>query len=79
MESTMLFVRDENNKPLLHIFTRDTLFVGDVGRPDLSSGDMTKEELVAGIMYDTIQQKILPLEGRHSCLPAWTRQQLRKS
>jgi glyoxylase-like metal-dependent hydrolase (beta-lactamase superfamily II) len=42
------------------LFTGDTLFVGDVGRPDLSSGNKTKEELAA-IMYDTLQKKILTL------------------
>jgi glyoxylase-like metal-dependent hydrolase (beta-lactamase superfamily II)/rhodanese-related sulfurtransferase len=51
------------------IFTGDTLFVGDVGRPDLSSGDMTKEAL-ASIMYDTIQQKILPLADDVLVYPA---------
>jgi len=40
-----------------------------VGRPDLSSGDMSKEEL-AGIMYDTIQQKILPLANDVLVYPA---------
>ena len=51
------------------IFAGDTLFVGDVGRPDLSSGDMSSEEL-AGIMYETIQQKILPLEDDIIVYPA---------
>jgi hydroxyacylglutathione hydrolase len=59
LESTCYLLRDENKKPYC-IFTGDTLFVGDVGRPDLSSGDMTSKEL-ASIMYDTIQNKILPL------------------
>jgi len=59
MESSCYLLRDENNKAHA-IFTGDTLFVGDVGRPDLSSGNMSSEEL-AGIMYDTIQNKILPL------------------
>jgi len=59
IESSCYLLKDEQNKAHA-IFTGDTLFVGDVGRPDLSSGDMSKEEL-AGIMYDTIQQRILPL------------------
>ena len=58
LESSCYLLRDENDKPHA-IFTGDTLFVGDVGRPDLSSGNMTSAEL-AGIMYDTIQNKILP-------------------
>ncbi|MBS1510713.1 MAG: MBL fold metallo-hydrolase [Bacteroidetes bacterium] len=59
IESSCFLLRDENNTPHA-IFTGDTLFVGDVGRPDLSSGNMSSEEL-AGIMYETIQNKILPL------------------
>ncbi|MEI2747790.1 MAG: rhodanese-like domain-containing protein [Ferruginibacter sp.] len=51
------------------IFTGDTLFVGDVGRPDLSSGNMSSEEL-AGILYDSIQQKILPLADHVLVYPA---------
>jgi hydroxyacylglutathione hydrolase len=68
LESTCYLLRDENDKPHA-IFTGDTLFVGDVGRPDLSSGDMTSEEL-AGIMYDTIQTKLLPLADDIIVYPA---------
>jgi glyoxylase-like metal-dependent hydrolase (beta-lactamase superfamily II)/rhodanese-related sulfurtransferase len=68
VESTCYLLRDENNKPYC-IFTGDTLFVGDVGRPDLSSGNLTTEEL-AGIMYDTIQKKILPLDDDIIVYPA---------
>jgi glyoxylase-like metal-dependent hydrolase (beta-lactamase superfamily II) len=59
IESSCYLLKDEQNKAHA-VFTGDTLFVGDVGRPDLSSGDLSKEEL-AGIMYDTIQQRIMPL------------------
>lgn len=68
VESTCYLLKDENNKNHC-IFTGDTLFVGDVGRPDLSSGDMTSEEL-ASVMYDTIQNKILPLEDAIIVYPA---------
>ena len=51
------------------IFTGDTLFVGDVGRPDLSSGDLSSEDL-AGIMYDSLQTKILPLADNVIVYPA---------
>lgn len=68
LESTCYLLRDENEKPSA-IFTGDTLFVGDVGRPDLSSGNMTSEEL-ASIMYDTIQNKILPLPNDVIVYPA---------
>ena len=68
IESSCFLLKDENNKPHA-IFTGDTLFVGDVGRPDLSSGNMSTEEL-AGIMYDTIQQKILVLPDDILVYPA---------
>jgi hydroxyacylglutathione hydrolase len=68
LESTCYLLRDENDKPHA-IFTGDTLFVGDVGRPDLSSGNMSSDEL-AGIMYDTIQNKILPLADDIIVYPA---------
>jgi len=68
LESTCYLLRDENDKPYA-LFTGDTLFVGDVGRPDLSSGNMSIAGL-AGIMYDTIQQKILPLADDIIVYPA---------
>ena len=68
IESTCYLLRNENQKPHC-IFTGDTLFVGDVGRPDLSSGNMTTEEL-ASIMYDTLNNKILPLPDDLIVYPA---------
>ncbi len=68
LESSCYLLRDENDNPHA-IFTGDTLFVGDVGRPDLSSGNMSSAEL-AGIMYDTIQTKILPLADDIIVYPA---------
>src|SRR5690606_5518708 len=44
LESTCYLLHDEEGKPYC-IFTGDTLFVGDVGRPDLFSGNLSKEEL----------------------------------
>lgn len=68
LESTCYLLYDEHGKAHA-IFTGDTLFVGDVGRPDLSSGNMTSEEL-AGIMYETIQHKLLPLADDILVYPA---------
>ena len=68
LESSCFLLKDENAKAHA-IFTGDTLFVGDVGRPDLSSGNMSKEELAA-IMYDTIQNKIMPLADDIIVYPA---------
>jgi hydroxyacylglutathione hydrolase len=68
LESSCYLLYNEEGNPHA-IFTGDTLFVGDVGRPDLSSGNMSSEEL-AGIMYDTIQSKILPLDDNILVYPA---------
>lgn len=68
LESTSYLLYDESGKPYC-VFTGDTLFVGDVGRPDLFSGNMSKEEL-AGMMYDTLQNKIKVLEDDVIVYPA---------
>jgi glyoxylase-like metal-dependent hydrolase (beta-lactamase superfamily II)/rhodanese-related sulfurtransferase len=68
LESTCYLLRDENGNPH-SLFTGDTLFVGDVGRPDLSSGNLSKEEL-AHIMYDSIQNKLMPLPDEVIVYPA---------
>ncbi|MEI7963707.1 MAG: rhodanese-like domain-containing protein [Chitinophagaceae bacterium] len=68
LESSCYLLRDEQDKPHA-IFTGDTLFVGDVGRPDLSSGNMSSEAL-AGIMYETLQNKIIPLADDVLVYPA---------
>ncbi len=61
MESTTYLLRDEKGKDYA-IFTGDTLFLGDVGRPDLAikQGEITKEDL-AGFLFDSLRKKIMPL------------------
>ena len=59
LESSCYLLYDEQGKPH-SVFTGDTLFVGDVGRPDLFSGNLTKEEL-AGLLYDSLNIKIKSL------------------
>ena len=68
VESSCYLLRDANGKAHA-IFTGDTLFVGDVGRPDLSSGNLNKEELAA-MLYDSLQQKIKPLADDVIIYPA---------
>ncbi|HEY4877129.1 MAG TPA: MBL fold metallo-hydrolase [Puia sp.] len=68
IESSCYLVLDENNKPNA-IFTGDTLFVGDVGRPDLSSGNLSSEQLAA-MMYDSLRNKIIPLSDDVIVYPA---------
>jgi len=61
MESTTYLLKDESGKDHA-IFTGDTLFIGDVGRPDLAvKSDLTQEQL-AGILYDSLRNKILTLD-----------------
>jgi glyoxylase-like metal-dependent hydrolase (beta-lactamase superfamily II)/rhodanese-related sulfurtransferase len=67
-ESTCFLLKDENGKDYA-IFTGDTLFVGDVGRPDLLDGLMSKEEL-AGMLFDSLQNKIKPLADDVIVYPA---------
>lgn len=59
IESSCFLLYDEKNVPHA-IFSGDTVFVGDVGRPDLLSGNLSKEVL-AGMLYESIQRKIIPL------------------
>ncbi len=68
LESSCYLLHDEAGEPYC-IFTGDTLFVGDVGRPDLFSGNLSKEDLAA-MMYDTLQNKIKPLNDNIIVYPA---------
>ncbi|ABG58626.1 MBL fold metallo-hydrolase [Cytophaga hutchinsonii] len=68
-ESSCYLLYDEDgNKHAL--FTGDTLFIGDVGRPDLAiKSDLTKEDL-AGMLYDSLEEKIKPLPDAITIYPA---------
>ena len=70
LESSCYLLRDENGKEHC-IFTGDTLFVGDVGRPDLAqkSDELTMNDL-AGLMYESLQKKIIPLADDVIVYPA---------
>ncbi len=70
MESTTYLLRDVNGKDHA-IFSGDTLFLGDVGRPDLAqkAATMTQEDL-AGILYDSLRTKIMTLADDVIVYPA---------
>jgi glyoxylase-like metal-dependent hydrolase (beta-lactamase superfamily II)/rhodanese-related sulfurtransferase len=70
LESSCYLLKDETGKDHA-IFTGDTLFVGDVGRPDLAQKDneITMEEL-AGMLYDSLHEKIIPLADDVIVYPA---------
>ncbi|MBS4044616.1 MAG: MBL fold metallo-hydrolase [Chitinophagaceae bacterium] len=70
LESTCYLLFDENNKEHC-VFTGDTLFVGDVGRPDLAQkgNEITMEDL-AGMLYESLQAKIMPLADEVILYPA---------
>lgn len=70
MESSCFLLIDENGKEKA-LFSGDTLFLGDVGRPDLAqkAENMTKEDL-AGFLYESLYQKILPLDDDIVVYPA---------
>ncbi len=70
MESTTYLLKDENGKDYA-IFSGDTLFLGDVGRPDLAqkANEITQEDL-AGILFDSLRNKIMPLADDVIVYPA---------
>jgi hydroxyacylglutathione hydrolase len=69
LESTCYLIFDENNKEYA-LFSGDTLFIGDVGRPDLAQkSDLTMDDL-AGMLYDSLNQKIKVLPDHVLIYPA---------
>lgn len=70
MESSCYLLKDANGKDFC-IFTGDTLFLGDVGRPDLAqkAASMTQDQL-AGLLYDSLMNKIMPLPDDLIVYPA---------
>ncbi|MFS0491339.1 MBL fold metallo-hydrolase [Leadbetterella byssophila] len=70
MESSCFLLIDENGKETA-LFSGDTLFLGDVGRPDLAqkAANLTQEEL-AGLLYESLYNKILPLPDDVTVYPA---------
>src|SRR6202008_2783802 len=70
LESTCYLLKDASGKDHC-VFTGDTLFVGDVGRPDLAQkgAEITMNDL-AGMMYDSLHSKLFPLADEVIVYPA---------
>ncbi len=71
MESTCYLLIDENGKET-GLFSGDTLFIGDVGRPDLAQkvkADLT-QEMLAGYLFDSLRNKVMPLADDIIVYPA---------
>jgi glyoxylase-like metal-dependent hydrolase (beta-lactamase superfamily II)/rhodanese-related sulfurtransferase len=70
MESSCFLLRNAEGKDVA-VFTGDTLFIGDVGRPDLAqkSADITQEEL-AGLLFDSLRSKLMVLDDDVIVYPA---------
>lgn len=70
MESSCYLLMDKDGKEIA-LFSGDTLFLGDVGRPDLAqkAANMTQEQL-AGLLYESLYNKILPLPDDVTVYPA---------
>lgn len=69
LESSTYLLLDENKKPHC-IFTGDTLFIGDVGRPDLAIQTNLTQNDLAGMLYDSLHNKIMPLPDDVIVYPA---------
>lgn len=70
LESCCFLLKDENGKDHA-VFTGDTLFAGDVGRPDLAqNGEELTTSVLAGMLYDSLHNKIVPLSNDVVVYPA---------
>jgi hydroxyacylglutathione hydrolase len=67
---SVLVLADEASAEPQKILTGDTLFVGDVGRPDLAGGKGYTPQMMAAMMYDTLHDKLLKLDDRTEVYPA---------
>lgn len=67
---TILAENTENPEQALKMFTGDTLFIGDVGRPDLVGSKGFTAEQMASMLYDSLAEKILPLPDETEVYPA---------
>lgn len=69
MESATYLLLDEKGKEYA-IFSGDTLFIGDVGRPDLAQDSVISQDDLAGFLFDSLREKIMPLPDHVIVYPA---------
>jgi glyoxylase-like metal-dependent hydrolase (beta-lactamase superfamily II)/rhodanese-related sulfurtransferase len=74
-ESICVLITDGENKPgadacVPKLLTGDTLFIGDVGRPDLAGGKGYTPQSMAAMMYDSLHEKLLKLDDAVEVYPA---------
>jgi hydroxyacylglutathione hydrolase len=71
MESTCYLLKDEQGKDVA-LFSGDTLFIGDVGRPDLAQKIVAEltQDILAGYLFDSLRNKIMPLTDDITVYPA---------
>ena len=69
LESSTFLLKDESGRDYA-IFSGDTLFIGDVGRPDLAVKSNLSQEDLAGMLFDSLREKILPLADDVIVYPA---------
>lgn len=71
LESTCYLLKNDQGKPVA-LFSGDTLFIGDVGRPDLAQkvNEELDQDKLAGMLFDSLRNKIMPLPGDIIVYPA---------
>lgn len=69
-ESICILAKDAANEGPAKLFSGDTLFIGDVGRPDLVGSKGFSDKEMAGLMYDSLHEKLLKLPDEVELFPA---------
>jgi glyoxylase-like metal-dependent hydrolase (beta-lactamase superfamily II)/rhodanese-related sulfurtransferase len=69
-ESVCVLVTEQDGAGPAKLLTGDTLFIGDVGRPDLAGGKGYTPQMMAAMMYDSLHQKLLTLDDSVEVYPA---------
>ncbi len=69
-ESICILAKDASNQEPAKLFSGDTLFIGDVGRPDIVGSKGFSAEQMAGLMYESLHEKLLKLPNDVELYPA---------